>query len=169
MATASNILKNFNVYIDGKGFAGVAEEVQLPTLEITTEDFRAGGMDGTIKIEMGQEAMEATISLSGYDSSILTHWGVGEGNVVPVVARGALESLDGTVTPIVVNLNGTVRSMEPDAWKAGEKSALKLTIDVRSYKYTQNGQVIHDIDIINMIRIVNGKDRLAAQRNALGI
>jgi len=169
MGTASNILKNFNVYIDGRGFAGVAEEVQLPTLELKSEDFRAGGMDGAIKIEQGQEAMEASISLSGYDSATLALWGVGEGNLVPIVARGALESLNGTVTPIVVNISGTIRSMEPDAWKAGEKSTLKFTIDVRAYKYTQNGQVIHDIDIINMVRIVNGKDRLANIRNALGM
>jgi P2 family phage contractile tail tube protein len=126
-------------------------------------------MDGTIKIEMGQEAMEATVALSSYDLQTLALWGVGEGNPVPIVARGALESLDGTVTPVVVNLNGTIRSMEMDAWKAGEKSTLKLTIDVRAYKYTQNAQVVHDIDIVNMVRIVNGKDRLTAQRNALGI
>jgi len=169
MATASNILKNFNVYIDGRGFAGVAEEVQLPTLELKSEDFRAGGMDGTIKIEMGQEALECNITLSGYDERTLALWGVGEGNLVPIVARGALESLDGTVTPIVVNISGTIRSMEPDAWKSGEKSTLKLIVDIRAYKYSQNGQVIHDIDIINMVRIVNGKDRLANMRNALGI
>ncbi len=169
MATASNILKNFNVFIDGRGYAGVAEEMQLPTLGLATEDFRAGGMDGTIKIEMGQEAMECTITLSGYDLATLGLWGIGEGNNVPITARGALESLDGTVTPIVVNLSGTIRSLEPGGWKAGEKSTLQLTIDVRSYKYTQNGQAIHDIDLINMVRIVNGKDRLAAQRSALGI
>jgi P2 family phage contractile tail tube protein len=42
-------------------------------------------------------------------------------------------------------------------------------MDLRSYKYTQGGRTINDIDIPNMVRIVNGTDRLAAQRNAIGI
>ncbi|NBR48801.1 phage major tail tube protein [bacterium] len=169
MATASNILKNFNLYVDGRGFAGVCDELQLPTLGLVVEDFRAGGMDASVAVEMGQEKMEASFTLSGYEENVLNLWGVGQGQTVPLVARGALESLDGSVTPVVVYMTGTIRTVEPGAWKAGEKSTLKFAMDLRSYKYTQAGRTINEIDIPNMIRVVNGTDRLAAQRNALGI
>lgn len=169
MATASNILKNFNLYVDGRGFAGVVDELQLPTLGLVVEDFRAGGMDASVAVEMGQEKLEASFVLSGYEENVLNLWGMGQGQTVPLVARGALESLDGAVTPVMVYMNGTIRSMEPGAWKAGEKSTISFTMDLRSYKYTQGGRTINNIDIPNMVRIVNGTDRLAAQRNAIGI
>jgi P2 family phage contractile tail tube protein len=169
MATASNILKNFNLFVDGRGFAGVCDELQLPTLGLVVEDFRAGGMDASVAVEMGQEKLEASFVLSGYEENVLNLWGIGQGTTVPLVARGALESLDGSVTPVVVYMSGTIRSMEPGAWTAGEKSTISFTMDLRSYKYTQAGRTINDIDIPNMVRIVNGTDRLAAQRNAIGI
>jgi P2 family phage contractile tail tube protein len=168
MPTASKILKNFNLFVDGRGYAGQIDELQLPTLALTVEDFRAGGMDSSVAVEMGQEKLEATFTLSAYDSAVLALWGIGQGSTVPLTARGALESLDGTVDPVVVNLDGTIRSIEPGTWTAGEKSSLVFTMDVRAYKYTQAGSVIHEIDIPNMIRKVNGVDRLATQRAALG-
>jgi len=169
MATASKLLKNFNLYVDGRGFAGVVDELQLPTLGLVVEDFRAGGMDASVAVEMGQEKLEASFVLSGYEENVLNLWGIGQGTTVPLVARGALESLDGAVTPVVVYMTGTIRSMEPGAWTAGEKSTISFTMDLRSYKYTQAGRTINDIDVPNMVRIVNGVDRLAAQRNAIGI
>lgn len=169
MATASKILKNFNLFVDGRGYAGQVDELQLPTLGLQVEDFRAGGMDAPIAVEMGQEKLEATFTLSGYDNATLALWGVGEGSLVPFVARGAIESLDGSVQPVKVTMSGTVRSVAPGAWQAGQKSSLQFTLDLRSYKYEQDGAVLHDIDVINMVRIVNGVDRLASQRAAIGI
>lgn len=169
MSTASRILKNFNLFVDGRGYAGHIDELKLPTLGLQVEDFRAGGMDSPIAIEMGQEKMEASFVLSSYDSDALALWGVGSGATVPLIARGALESLDGSVEPVKVTMSGIVRSVEPGNWKAGEKSTLSFTLDVRSYKYEQAGKTLHEIDAVNMIRIVDGVDRLASQRSAIGI
>ena len=40
---------------------------------------------------------------------------------------------------------------------------------VRYYRFEHGGEVLHEIDVDNMIRIVDGTDRLAEQRAALGI
>ena len=40
---------------------------------------------------------------------------------------------------------------------------------VRYFKFTHDGDVIHEIDVDNMKRIVNGVDQLEAQREALGL
>ena len=35
------ILKNFNVFVDGRGYAGKIDEITLPKLTIKTEEYRA--------------------------------------------------------------------------------------------------------------------------------
>ncbi len=55
------ILRNFNVFVDGRGYAGKIEEITLPKLTIKTEEYRAGGMDIPISIDMGMEKLEAVL------------------------------------------------------------------------------------------------------------
>lgn len=49
------ILKNFNVFVDGRGFAGRAEEITLPKLTIKTEEFLGAGMSAPVEVDMGME------------------------------------------------------------------------------------------------------------------
>lgn len=166
---ADQILKNFALFVDGKGYGGEVENFNPPKLMLVGEDARLGGMDSSIFIEMGQDKMEADFNLIGYKPKVLALWGVGPNNVIQFVGRGALENLDGSVEPVNITMNGTIREMAPDQWEAGKKSGLKFTISLRSYTHTQNGVVLHDIDVLNMKRIINGVDRLAAQRSAIGL
>lgn len=168
-AVASLILKNFNLFVDGRGHAGNIDELKTPTLSLQVEDFRAGGMDAPIAVELGQEKMESTFTLSGYNAQTLALWGVGPGTTVPLTARGTLESMDSSTQPVKVSMAGRVRSVEPGNWKTGERSTLVFTMDLDAYKYEQNGVVIHEIDVPNMVRIVNGVDRLASQREDIGL
>ena len=48
----TKILKNFNLFVDGRGYAGRTEEVTPPKLTIKTEELRAGGMDAPISIDL---------------------------------------------------------------------------------------------------------------------
>lgn len=169
MATAKNILKNFNLFVDGRGYAGNVEELQLPNMALKVDDFRAGGMDSSVALDMGQEKMEFSATLTGFDLDVLKLWGVSTSNIKQFIARGALEDIDGTVTPVAAYIGGTIRSLELGAFKAGDKSTLKLTVDVRTYRYEQDGQEIYNIDIENMVRTINGVDQLKAKRAALGI
>jgi len=169
MAVASQILKNFNLFLDGRGYAGNVDELKTPTLALAGEDFRGGGMDTSTFIELGQEKLEASFTLSGYQVETLKLWGVGPGLSVPLTARGALEGKDGVVTPVVVWMTGTLRSIETPSWKAGERNGLPYAMELDYYKYEQDGVTIYEIDVLNMVRIVNGVDRLAAQRAALGM
>lgn len=47
----AKVLKNFSLFVDGRGYAGKAEEVTPPKLTIKTEEFRGGGMDAPIDID----------------------------------------------------------------------------------------------------------------------
>jgi P2 family phage contractile tail tube protein len=169
MPAADNILRNFQLYIDGKGYAGNCEEFQPPKLTLHTEDFKAGGLDTSLKIELGMEPMEVMFTLTDFDPQALATWGVGPGNAIPIVARGALQNLNGSVTPIVEYIRGTVREMDPGTWQPQAKSSLKFTIDATYYRRNVNGVAVTEIDVINMKRVINGVDTLAKIRTALGI
>lgn len=166
---ADNILKNFNLFVDGRGYAGNIDEYNPPDLTLVTEDHRAGGMDAPITLDMGMEALEASFVLSDYDRDVLSLFGVAEGNTVPFVARGALESYDGTVTPVVHTMRGKITSLARGTWTPGTKAQLTVTIRLNYYKEEHGGTTVHEIDVENMVRTVNGTDRLAEIRDALGI
>lgn len=169
MPAANKILKNFALFVDGFGYAGNADTVQLPTVEVVKEDYRAAGMDGSIAIDMGISAMDATFTLSSFDKNALATWGLGEGYLVPVIVRGALEDTSGNVEQVVAYMRGTIRSIAPSDFTPGQKATLVFTMDVREYKYEQGGEVIFDIDVVNSRRVIRGFDRNAAINNALGI
>lgn len=166
MSAANGKLKNFNLFLDGVGFAGEAESVTPPALTIATEEFRAGGMDAPVSIGMGMEALELSFSISNLASEARKSFGKPD---LPLTLRGALEDLDGTIRPVVINARGQVTGLEDPEFKAGENVSTSYTAKLTYYKFTQSDKVIHEIDIPNMIRIIDGVDQLKEQRNAIGI
>lgn len=164
-----DILKNMALFVDGRGFAGNVEELTLPKLTLKTEEFRNGGMDAPIEVEMGMEKLESEFTLTRFDKNVLKLFGLAPGQLTPLTIRGAVISDDGTQTAVVVNLQGVVREMDPGNWKPGEKATLKIMMALRYYKLTHGGDVVHEIDIPNMVRTIGGVDQLSAVRSALGI
>lgn len=163
------VRKNFTISVDGRGYAGDVDEFNAPKLAVKTEEFRAGGMDAPIKLDMGKEAMDADFSLKSYDPDVLSYFGVAEGNDTPFTAREVLESADGTTTSVVHTMFGKVIEMDGGTSKAGEMVVQKITMSLRYYKLEHGGRVVQEIDIANMIHIVDGVDTLANQRAALGL
>ena len=51
------VLKNFNVRVDGDSHAGTAKTITLPEIVKKTEEYRAAGMIGDIKLDLGFEAL----------------------------------------------------------------------------------------------------------------
>jgi len=162
-----SVLKNFNLFVDGKGYAGKVDEVELPKLTIKTEEYRAGGMDAPVEIDMGMEKLECSFTLSEYDPALFAMWGLVPGSWVNVTLRGAMENA-GVVTPVVVSLTGRWKEIDMGTWKAGEIAKLKITVTGRFYELLIGGTAAVHIDLENMIRIVDGVDQLLALRTAIG-
>jgi P2 family phage contractile tail tube protein len=161
-------LRNFSVMIDGFGFAGRADEVTLPTLAITTEEHRAGGMDSPVDVDMGMALMEATVVLSDYDESVIAGFGL-LGAGVPITLRGAIQRQGEAAQPVVIKMLAGLKSRDPGTWSVGSKQTTTLTYSVRKYAESINGVEYVNIDAENMVRVINGVDQLASQRAALGI
>lgn len=169
MSVADKVLKDLNLTVDGYGYAGNIEEFKPPKLALKTEEHRAGGMDAPVAIEMGMEGLECSFILTGHFTEVLTAWGVVQDGKVQLTARGSLEDYAGNVTPVVVNLRGIITDIEDGSWKSGEKNNQTFTMKLEYYKREQGGVVLHEIDIPNMVRKINGVDQLEARRNALGL
>ncbi len=164
-----DILKNMALYVDGRGYAGNVESLTLPKLTMKTEEFRNGGMDAPIDVELGMEKLEAEFTLTRFDRDMLGLFGLAQGQNVPLTVRGAIESDSGGILSVIVNLQGFVRELDFGDWQPGEKATLKSMVSLRYYKLTHGTNAVHEIDIPNMVRIINGVDQLALTRAALGI
>jgi P2 family phage contractile tail tube protein len=166
---ARSVIKNFNLFVDGKGMAGQIDEYNPPKQTLKTEEYRAGGMDAPLELTMGMEKLEADATLIAYDADVLSLYGVVEGQQVSFTARGHMESFDGTTAGIIHNLRGKIKELDRGTWKAGEKPALKFSMALSYFKETINGVIIAEIDVENMVYSVGGVDLLAAARSNLGI
>lgn len=166
---ARDVLKNLNLFVDGRGYAGQVQDFTPPPLTLTEEDFRAGGMDAPIGITMGMEKMESSFNLLSYDADVLALFGVRQGASVQLTVRAALESFDGTVKPCVINMRGKITSLDAGTWTPGSLAPLNVTLSLSYFKQAIDGRVIHEIDVENMVRTINGNDALAAVRSALGM
>lgn len=164
---SNNILRDFNAFVVGIGYAGKVTEYVPPILNAPGEEFRAAGMDAPISIDMGMDAMEATVTFGTYEKAVFSEWGkIAQDSQLEI--RGALQNQDGSVSSIVHRLGGRFSGLEQPAWTPGTRSSPKLTAKLAFYECEIGGQVIHSIDVLNNVRIINGVDQLAALREAIG-
>lgn len=161
-------LRNFNVLIDGRGYAGRADEVTLPALSLVTEEHRAGGMDMGVDVDMGMELMELSVVLSDYDEEVIAGFGL-LGAGVPVRLLGAIQRQGEDAQRVEIRCLAGLKSRDAGTWATGSKQTTTLTYNVRKYTEVINGREVVNIDAENMIRVINGVDQLASQRAALGL
>lgn len=166
---ARDVIKNQNLFVDGRGYAGQLQEVTPPALTLVTEEFRGGGMDLPVELTMGMEALKADFTLVAYDMDVLALFGVAEGASVPFTIRETLESWDGTETGVVHNMRGKITKLDSGTHAPGKLVPLKVELALAYYKQTHGDTVVHEIDPVNMVRMINGTDALAQQRANLGM
>jgi P2 family phage contractile tail tube protein len=162
------ILKNFNAFVDGKGFAGRIDEIQLPKLTIKTEEFRAGGMDVPVQIDLGMEKLEAELTFAEYDADLFRLFGISDGNGIAFTLRGGMQGTSETES-VVINLRGIIKELDAGSWKPGDKTSLKCQIAANYYKLTIDNRELIEVDAENMVRKINGTDQLSSLRSAIGV
>ncbi|KVM69848.1 phage tail protein [Burkholderia ubonensis] len=162
-------LNNMALYVDGRGFAGRSPEVNPPKLKLKTEDYRAGGMDAPVKVDQGMEALQASFSMGSLERDVLKFFGLADGNAFNGTFRGAFRDTKGKVKAVAAIMRGMLSEYDPGSWKPGDKSEVKYTVELSYYKMEIDGAVVHEFDVLNMIRVIDGVDQLADVRKALGM
>lgn len=164
------ILKHFNVFADGVTHAGEVEEIDLPKLTRKLEEYRAGGMNGPIEIDLGNDKLEMETTYGGPMREILKQYGTTTVDGAMVRFAGAYQREDsGEVEAVEIVVRGRHTELTFGKAKAGSKDPFKVKSSLSYYKLTVNGEVWIELDHVNFIETVFGVDRLAEQRRAIGL
>lgn len=160
------IIRNFNAFVDGRSYFGVATEAKLPQPKIMTEAHRGAGMDMPVGIDMGMEAMSAELTIAEYDVNAMKMLG----RINRLVLRPAAQDPEGTdANVIIASIGGLFTANEFGDLKSGSPSTLKIMVDVRTYRLEVDGVVIHDINGPEGKRVIGGVDQLRGIRRAMGL
>lgn len=165
-----SVLKNFNLFVDAVSYAGVADEVTHPKLSRLMEDHRAGGMNGPVSIDLGQEKLEMEYTLSGFVVETYKQYAQSTHDAVLLRFAGAYQSDEtGNVQAVEIVVRGRPQEIDPGNAKGGEKSQTKIKLVCSYYKLTVDNIEVVEIDLVNFIEKINGVDVLATQRRAIGL
>lgn len=165
-----SVLKNFNLFNEGASYMGVAEEVKLPKLKRKMDDFRGGGMNGPVKVDLGQEGLEMEFTCAGIMDQVLKQYGCTKAAGIGLRFAGAYQRDDTAVVQAVeIVVRGRHEELDLGDAKAGDKGKLVVKSTLSYYKLSIDNKAVIEIDLLNMIEIVNDVDLLADQRKAIGL
>lgn len=165
-------LKNMNLYNDGVSYVGVCKSVTLPKLGRKFEQFRGGGMEGPVKVDLGHadDGIKLEWTLGGWDLTALRQYGAVSANGILLRWAGSVQRDDtGEVSAVEVVVRGRHEEIDMGDAKGGEDTEHKYATTCSYYKLTIDGNVEIEIDLLNFIFNVNGKDMLAEHRKAIGL
>jgi hypothetical protein len=158
----------FNVYKDGSKLIGVGEEVTLPDVEMGTETLSGPGILGEIdmpgKVNIG--SMEQEISFRMLDEDIFSVMDLGEG--VSLTLRAGMQRMSGTggieEVGIRVVERGIFKGMTTGSLKQGGPMSAGVKLELLYIRIEIDGEEKLEIDKLNCVYKVNGKDVLKKAR-----
>ncbi len=161
-----DVMRNVAAFVDGRNHAGDFNKVTLPEIAVQTEEFRAGGMDAPVEMDMGMGALRATLEAETFPVAVKKLIGRPD---IPLTLRGVLQASDGTYKGATAELTGRFITDNSGDWQPGNKSTTTLTFAASTYKLRVGGEEVYEIDPERMVRKIGGVDQLATIREHLGI
>lgn len=163
-------LKNLNLFNDGNNYVGLVKELTLPKLTTKTEEWRGGGMDAPVDIDLGMEKLTTEFTTGGYVVQLLKQYGQIQVGGTLLRFTGSIQRDDsGEVQAVEVVMRGRHTELDFGSAAAGEDTEVKVTSSLSYIKITIAGEELVEIDVVNMVKKINGTDQLEAHRRALGI
>lgn len=165
-------LKNLNLFNEGNSYLGVSKSVTLPVLARKMEAYRGGGMAGPVKADLGfsDDGLQMEWKTGGLDLIALRQFGAVSAAGVMLRFAGSYQQDDtGEYTDVEVVVRGRHETIDMGEATPGEDTEHTITTTCSYYKLTVDGEVIVEIDLLNFIEIIDGKDMLEEQRRGLGI
>lgn len=164
-------LKMMDLFNEGNSYLGQTGEVTIPKLVRKLEDWRGGGMNGNVKIDLGlgDDTTEFNWKLGGIDEIILEQWGAQTVDAIMLRFAGSYQRDDTAATSALeIVVRGRHEEIDFGNQKQGDDTETSVKTIWSYYKLSIDGVVKIEIDIPNMIEIVNGVDLLAKHRANIG-
>ncbi|WP_275286920.1 phage major tail tube protein [Halomonas elongata] len=164
-------LKDLNLFANGDSWQGQIQSVTLPTLSRKIEEWRGGGMEGTVGIDMGIDGlMTCEWTVGGLIAAMFDNYGTSRIDADLLRMTGSYESDDDQeVVPVEVVMRGRHTEIDMGDAQSGENTEHSVTSTLSYYKLIINGSTVIEVDIPGYVFKVNGEDRLAERRAALGL
>lgn len=165
-----SVLKNMMLFNEGQNYLGTIKTVSLPTLTRKLEDYRGGGMNGTVKTDHGLNAMEMSATFGGPMRDILRQFGVVRLNGIYMRFVGAYQrDDDGAANSIEVVVRGRHEEIEMGDQEVGAQGEFTVKSALAYYKLIWNGRTEIEIDPLRGLEFIGGIDRNAEIRAILGL
>lgn len=165
-------LKYLNLFNDGNSYIGVVESLTLPKFTQKFEKYRGGGMPGAVDISMGLDdgALDTEFTVGGMEAQLFKQLGVTTVDGVQLRFAESIQRDDtGEVQAVELVVRGRHKELDSGEHKQGDSSTTKVSSTNSYAKMTINGEVIYEVDLVNMVWMVNGVDMLEAHRAAIGL
>lgn len=142
--TPKFILKNCTIYTDRENRIGQAQEITIPDLDLTTEEFLNAGMVMKQQVVMGVlEAQSIEFKETAIDPDVIDLFGAPDKEYMVV---GALRDADGgNQQDAVLYYRGEMNKLALGSWQPGEKAEADYTCTVDYMKFEINGQNIIEL------------------------
>ena len=171
MAKVDELVVNYAIYEDATEYLGTTE-VTLPDLEYMSEELSGAGIAGTVEeiITGHLNAMTTTFNFRTVTAAAVK---LMEPRVHRIDLRVAQQQMNMSTSENEINAVKHIMKVKPKKTALG-KVAAASTADVSGeyavsyYAMYMGGSKVTEIDPLNFICIINGKDYLAEVRKALG-
>lgn len=164
------ILKDFNLFGDGHNWQGQVTSITLPELARRMVEYEGGGMDGPVEVDMGNELITMEWTPGGLLPELFDSFGSPIHDGAMLRFTGSYESdEDGEVVAVEIVVRGRHKTIGMGEISKGEANTKSVTTTCTYYKLSIDGAEKIEIDIPGYVFKVNGTDRLAERRRALGI
>ncbi len=169
-----NILKDANVYIEGKDFLGKAE-IELPKVAQQTVEHSGMGISGKLELPVvgHTEKLEGKLKFTSFDSEALKvlydsskahHLDV-RGSVQRYNPQtGAMEEF-----PVQVVMRAFVKEADLPTFKQAQGEGPEFSYSAVYFKLVVDGEEVIELDPMNYIYKVNGQNLLEQTRANLGM
>ena len=158
----------FNVYHKGTKLIGVSDEVTLPDLESMTETISGAGILGEIDSptvgQYGSMEMEIPFRILSTDMFSL----ISPEQVVDVTLRASEQTLASNgldFKGVRVVVRGLFKKFTGGSVKQGSPTNSSVTVELLYYVLELDGKKVMELDKLNGVCVVNGKDVLSKARS----
>jgi len=165
-------VKYLNLFNNSVNWVGIVESLTLPKLTEKFEKYRGGGMPGSVDISLGLDdgALDTEFTIGGTEALLFRQMGTVTADGIMLRFTASLQRDDtGEVQALELVTRGRHKELDSGEFKQGDSSTTKVSSTNTYAKLTLNGEVLYEVDTINMVWVVDGKDLLAEHRAAIGL
>jgi P2 family phage contractile tail tube protein len=166
-----NRITNANVYLEGVGLLGQAEECNMPEIKFKAAEHKALGMVGTAEFTSGIDKMETKIKWNSFYKETLSKL-ANPYKTVKIQIRGSLQEWESAnmtgETQITAYLRVSVANFPGASFKQHDNVEMESQFKVYYYKLEIGDQEIVEVDVLANIHKQDGVDLLADYRANTG-